>query len=266
MISRLIGPKRGESGQAAVEAALTLPLTVFLALGTLQLFLMLQGRIMAEYAAFEAVRAGSRHHGDCKPMVHAALTGLLPNVVSYLGTGTRGTTPAEKFAQAWRLRIGDPSKPEPRYLPSMDGRHDGPIFWMVREQPLGSSVPSPEDALFDAPSTDGGGMRLEVRLIYWFPLKIPFADWVMSRMFLAYFGLRNFDGANPLMLAERRAGWAAGRTPPSMDRKVREEFVSRVESRQYVFPIQATYGMRMMTPARSQHFQQQNCGGAPQAL
>ena len=33
-----------------MESALTLPLTVFLMLGTLQLFLMLQGRIMAEYA------------------------------------------------------------------------------------------------------------------------------------------------------------------------------------------------------------------------
>src|SRR5688572_11906480 len=38
---------RGDAGQAAVEAALTLPLAVFLVLGTLQLFLMLQARLMA---------------------------------------------------------------------------------------------------------------------------------------------------------------------------------------------------------------------------
>jgi hypothetical protein len=71
----------GERGQAAVEAALTLPLTIFLILGSLQLFMMLQGRIMSEYAAFEAVRAGSRYHGDCKPMTHAVLAALLPSVV-----------------------------------------------------------------------------------------------------------------------------------------------------------------------------------------
>ncbi|HLM44600.1 MAG TPA: TadE family protein, partial [Myxococcaceae bacterium] len=65
--------RRAERGQAAVESALTLPLTVFLMLGTLQLFLMLQGRIMAEYAAFRAVRAGSVRHGDCQAMTHAAI-------------------------------------------------------------------------------------------------------------------------------------------------------------------------------------------------
>jgi hypothetical protein len=266
MLSHTSRPPRGESGQAAVEAALTLPLTLFLILGTLQLFMMLQGRIMAEYAAFEGVRAGSRHHGDCKHMTQATLAGLLPNIVSYLGNGTPGSSPAEKLAMAWRQRIGSTEDPDPRYLPGVDGTHDGPIFWLVREQPLATAVPSPEDADFDKPVPDGGGKRLEVRLIYWFPLKIPFADWVMSRMFLAHFGLRDFGNANPLMLAQRRAGWTAGRSPPSLDDQIRDEFVSRLDARQYVFPIQATYGMRMMTPARARHFQQQNCGSAPQGL
>ena len=40
-----------QSGQAMVEAALSLPLVVFLVLGTLQLFLMLQARVLAQYAA-----------------------------------------------------------------------------------------------------------------------------------------------------------------------------------------------------------------------
>lgn len=266
MISRTNGHQRGESGQAAVEAALSLPLTVFLILGTLQLFLMLQGRIMAEYAAFEAVRTGSRHHGECKRMMHAALAGLLPSVVPYLGKGTRGGSASEKLAMAWRQRIGDTERPDPRYLPGIDGQHDGPIFWMVREQPLAESVPGPEHWDFDAPSGDGGGMRLEVRLVYWFPLKVPFADWVMSRMFLAHYGLRDYTAANPLMLAQQRAGWTMGRAAPGLDQQISDELRSRIGARQYVFPIQATYGMRMMTPARTVHFQQQNCGSAPQRL
>ncbi|WP_224243837.1 TadE/TadG family type IV pilus assembly protein [Hyalangium gracile] len=266
MFPRTIGPQRGESGQAAVESALTLPLTLFLILGTLQLFMMLQGRVMAEYAAFEAARAGSRHHGDCKHMAHAALAGLLPSIVPYLGNGTPGSTPEEKLAMAWRQRVGSTENPDPRYLPGVDGTHDGPVFWLVREQPLSADVPHPEDFRFDAPFQEGGGMRLEVRLIYWFPLKIPFADWVMSHMFLASLGLRDFNGANPLMLARRQAGWKAGKSPRSLDDGIREELVSRLAARQYVFPIQATHGMRMMTPARARHFQNQNCGSAPQSL
>jgi hypothetical protein len=247
-----------------VEAALTLPLTVFLILGTLQLFMMLQGRIMAEYAAFASVRAGSRHQGDCVPMMHAALAGLLPNIVSF---AAGGGVP-NKMAQAWSRRIGSPNNPRPKFVPKQDGEfNNGTIFWLVREQPLAGSVPSPEDVDFDAPVQGGGGMRLEVRLIYWFPLKIPFADWVMSRMFLAYFGLQDYNAMNPLMPAEKQAGWTRSNSAPSLDSQIRSEFMSRVSNREYVFPIQATYGMRMMTPARSEFFQQQNCGAdTPQSL
>ena len=51
--------RRRDSGQALVESALTLPLLVFMVLGTLQLFMMLHARIMTQYAAYKAVRAGS---------------------------------------------------------------------------------------------------------------------------------------------------------------------------------------------------------------
>jgi len=267
MVSPNPRARGGESGQAAVEAALTLPLTVFLILGTIQLFMMLQGRIMAEYAAFEAVRAGSRHHGDCVPMMHAGLAALLPNIVPYLGRGTGGGSPAQKLATAWRERIGSPNNPDPKFA-SIDGSNaGGTIFWLVREQPLTNRVPSPEDVDFDAPQNNGGGMRLEVRLIYWFPLKIPFADWVMSRMFLAHFGLQDYNFTNPLNPAEKYAGWTSVNGPPiRLDADIRNEFQSRVMSGKYVFPIQATYGMRMMTPARREFFQQQNCAPAPQSL
>src|SRR5688500_7914706 len=74
----LAPPTHSESGQAAVEAALTLPLFMFMILGVLQLFLMLQGRVMAEYAVYRAVRAGSVNHGDCEAMKHAAILSLTP--------------------------------------------------------------------------------------------------------------------------------------------------------------------------------------------
>ncbi|ATB31967.1 TadE/TadG family type IV pilus assembly protein [Melittangium boletus] len=253
-----------QSGQAAVEAALTLPLTIFLILGTLQLFMMLQGRIMAEYAAFAAVRAGSRQHGDCKPMVHAALAGLLPSVISFTG-GSGGGSAAQKMAEAWKKRIGSPSNPDPKY---QDGKHNGPVFWLVRESPKPGDFQGKEDLTFDTPEGDGSdAMRLEVRLVYWYRLRIPFADWVMSRMFLAHLGLKNYNAANPLILTQTQAGWTKSeKRTVDLESSIRQELSSRVNSGQYVFPIHATYGMRMMTPARRTYFQQQNCASAPEGL
>jgi hypothetical protein len=263
-------PQGRQSGQAAVEAALTLPLVIFLVLGTLQLFMMLQGRIMAEYAAFEAVRAGSRNHGNCVPMVHAALAGLLPSVTPFLG-GSGGGSAAEKFADAWAARIGsNVNEPKPMYVPKagMDLKHRGPIFWLIREQPRAGTVPNPEDLAFDTPTGDGQeAKRLEVRLIYWYRLRIPFADWVISRMLLAHLGLKNYDAVNPLMPADVKAGWT--KSPErviNLDPLIRDELMSRVGSGEYVFPIQATYGMRMMTPLRSEFFAQQNCDPAPEGM
>jgi hypothetical protein len=265
MVSPTFSVRRGESGQAAVEAALTLPLTIFLVLGTLQLFMMLQGRIMAEYAAFEAVRAGSRHQGDCEMMMQAGLAALLPNFNTYLG-GSGGGSPGSKLAEAWRARINGGS---PQYIAKDSGTPSTfggaslageSIFWLFREQP--TNVPSPEDVDFDAPSGTGGGMRLEVRLVYWFPLRIPFADWVMTRMFMAHFGIQDYNAANPLIPAEKNAGWTSGASG-NMEGQIRSKYQSLASAKKYVFPIQATYGMRMMTPAKARFFQRQNCGDTP---
>ncbi len=252
-----------------MEAALTLPLTIFVILGTIQLFLMLQGRIMAEYAAFEAVRAGSRHHGDCKMMMQAGLGALLPSVVSYMGEGTKGGSAAEKLGEAFKKRFNgnDAKFAEMDYTKSTFGGlplAGESIFWLAR--PLPTNVPSPEDSDFDAPNGDGGGMRLEARLIYWFPLRIPFADWVMTRMFMAHFGIQDYDNANPLIPAEKNAGWTKGKSTPTLDSQIRSKYFELVSSKRYVFPIQATAGMRMMTPAQSQYFEKQNCGSTPEGL
>ncbi|HLT28663.1 MAG TPA: TadE family protein, partial [Myxococcaceae bacterium] len=47
---------RRESGQAGVESALVLPITLFMILGTMQLFMMTHARVMTEYAAYRATR------------------------------------------------------------------------------------------------------------------------------------------------------------------------------------------------------------------
>ena len=245
--------RAGQSGQVAVETALSLPLALFLILGTLQLFMMLQARVMSEYAAFRATRAGSVNHGDCRAMTDAAILALMPTYHRFLGTDGGSGTPGQRLARAWDLRRTN------RYFPAQDGGHDGAIVWLVRESPRPGQVPS-EDVNFD--QHQGPPMRLEVRLVYWFPLRIPFADWVMSRMFLAQWGLRPYTAQNPLMVTQT-AEWREEVDAPFED-VIAQELVRRINARQYVFPIQASYTMRMMTPAQGRYFTRRNCAPTPE--
>ncbi|HVE85162.1 MAG TPA: TadE family protein [Myxococcales bacterium] len=242
------------SGQALVEAALTLPLTVFLVLGSIQLFLMQQARIMAEYAAMRAVRAGSVNFGNCRAMTHAAIGALLP-------TFTATDTPA-KLAAAFSARSGN----------SYGGQTNtggtplnGPIVWIFRENPVpGPAITTVEE--FDTFQSTSDQQRLEVRLVFWYPLRIPFADWVMTRIFLAHYGLQTYLNSNPLNEAQT-ASWPGGFQTSNLSQyahpTVAAEFSSRASAGEYVYPIQATYSMRMMTPAKPQFFQTQNCPPLP---
>ncbi|HYH99806.1 TadE family protein [Hyalangium sp.] len=251
--------RSGQSGQAAVEAALTLPLTVFLILGILQLFMMLQARVMAEYAAFRATRAGSVRHGDCEAMTHAAILALLPTFHSYLGNDLSGS-PADKLGQAFGLRKNNQYTPGNRGY--QDGKHSGSIVWIIRESPRG--ITDDEDLNFDEPRT--AVMRLETRLVYWFPLKIPFANWVISRMVLAHWGLMNYTATNPLMPTQKARWKKSVAMTVSLDSAIVEEMLGRVSTEQYVIPIHASASLRMMTPAQGRYFRTFNCPPAPETL
>ncbi|NBD09859.1 TadE/TadG family type IV pilus assembly protein [Corallococcus silvisoli] len=257
----------GESGQALVEAALSLPLVVFLILGALQLFLMMQARVMTHYAAFRATRAGSVAHGDCERMTHAAILALIPTFHSFMGQGTgslngplghgAGGDGPRLLANAFAARMNNRYAGSGAPGPGLDGIHNRSIVWILRDL-AGGGVDSPEDSDFDRP---GHLRRLEVQLVFWYPLRIPFANWVMSRMFLAHFGLRPYTDANPLLVAERNANWNAGEVSPShvLDGELAAELADRVNSRQYVFPIITTFTMRMMTPVKARFFATMNC-------
>src|SRR5207244_3103185 len=118
---------RRARGQAAVETALTLPLFLFMILGTLQLFLMLQARLMAEHAVFAATRTGALSSGRCTRMKHAALLTLLPTFVPV-------DSPV-KVSDAFGARVGN------HYVPASDSNHDGEILWLFREVPGARGLP-----------------------------------------------------------------------------------------------------------------------------
>lgn len=246
-----------ESGQAAVETALTMPLALFMVLGTLQLFMLLQGRLFAEHAAYAAVRTGVVKHGDCEAMTHAAIAALLPSFVTYLGAGTPGAGAHDKLANAFAARTRN--KPfSNQYDATADDGHDGAVVWLFRESPTRRDVTNSSEDDFDDP--DGPGYTLEVRLVYWYPLRIPFANWVMATMYRAYFGLGDYTKVSPIM-PTKPAGWT--QAGARMNGAAASEFQRRYDAQQYVFPVTASYAMRMMTPPRPSGFRRQNCEPAP---
>ncbi|MBN1203567.1 MAG: pilus assembly protein [Myxococcaceae bacterium] len=247
-------PTNSQSGQAAVEAALTLPLTVFLVLGTLQLFLMLQARALTEYAAFRAVRTGSVKHGDCEAMTHAAIAALLPSFARTDSPAALGT--------AFRQHRDN------KYQPAQDSGYSGTIVWIARESPQLGEISASEDEDFDDParySSPDDVMRLEARVVFWYPMRIPFANWVMSRMFLAHLDLQSYSAADPLQPVHT-ANWTRGANYVPLVNSIQQELLTRTGRAEYVFPLQASYTMRMMTPAWSRNFTTQNCPPTPEGL
>jgi TadE-like protein len=247
--------RSSQLGQAAVETAITLPLALFLVLGSLQLFMLLQGRLFAEHAAYSAVRVGVVRHGDCAAMTDAAILALLPNFNTFLGEGTPGASPAAKMANAFQMRTrGRPS--ENAFEPSLDDGHDRSIVWLYREQPRAGAVTAASEHDFDLP---GRGYRLELRVVYWFPMRIPFANWLIATMYRAYFGLGDYTHVNPLMPTQT-ARWS---TEGGKLGALSGEFITRYDKGQYAFPVTASYAMHMMTPPRVALFRRQNCDPAP---
>jgi TadE-like protein len=240
-----------ERGQSAVETALTLPLTLFLILGTLQLFMAMQGRFMAHLAVARATRAGSVTSGDCTAMTHSALLALLPTF-----TETDGPT---LLAQAFKKRNGG------MFSTAEDDSRDEAIVWIDRVSP--TAVSANEEEAFDLGSTSGGAKNptnvahtLEVKMLFWYPLRIPFADWVFSKMALAQWNLSPLSGANPLMLAESHPHWNGSGLIANLDSStVSNELLYRDSKRHYSMPIQVTYSMHMMTPTRPENFTSHVC-------
>lgn len=249
-------------GQAAVEAALTLPLVIFMFLGTLQLFMMFNGRILAQLAAFKATRTGSVSHGSCARMLDAAILQVLPAIDSYM-TPAPGS-PGTKLAAAFAIRRFN------RYSGTARDKIDkgavstnasGAILWIIRDFGPRRAFAGPMDREFDQSLQP---MRLETRLIFWFPMRIPFANWVISKIVLSSWQLETYTYANPLMMRQQAnwVGTGAGRPAAA----IAAEMVARHAVGEFVFPISATYSMRMMTPLKALNAIPKNCAPTPPGL
>jgi len=104
------GAMGGEGGQAMVEAAFVLPLTVALILCTIQITQLQQARVLVEYAAFNAARTGIVQNGNAGtdgvagPMHDAAALSLLSAHGRTDGLGALAQTWARFRAREVALR------------------------------------------------------------------------------------------------------------------------------------------------------------------
>ncbi len=214
--------RRGERGQALVETAIIMPVMIFAALGALQLMLVQHGRILTEYAAYCATRAGIVHNADWNVMRNAALVATLPlydrtdDAGRYLATWAKvkaaaeiteavdtGTATVERLAgDLLGVEIAglaqDISLIEVAVTRPTREEFEAAREWASRQARLSESVdpraplryPSGEIdfddvAMFADPNTpDGlGTLALEVRVLY--PLRIPLVNRILFELWLA---------------------------------------------------------------------------------
>ncbi len=212
---------RRQLGQALVETVIVIPVLFFLVLGALQLVLVAHARVMTEYAAFCAARAGIVHDADWNVMRNAALIASLPLYARtdeperFLATWAKVKTAAEITEQvdtgvATLERLGsvllgknieglapDVSLVEVAVTqPSSETFAAARSWQQAREaEALDRDAQGPlayptegreidfDDAAFLAEHPDAARLAVEVRVLY--PLRIPFVSKLIFELWLA---------------------------------------------------------------------------------
>lgn len=237
---------RREKGQAAVETALTMPMMLFTLLGILQLTLAYHARILAEYAAFKVARAGSVYRVDCKRMVPAGLMALLPSM-SYSDHGAKACLDVKtNFCEDANNDMGALLKSSADHVLDNLNRttFDSPILWISWK--LDPPLSGPD---FDKQLTGGEKPTLlHVRLRYFFTYRIPFANWIMVRSWLATqtgFDWAQSDGSDPTMMVKKAKHPPVNKT---VDQELLDQVLINMQTHGvYTAPIVSTWSMRLMS-------------------
>lgn len=278
-------PQGGQSGQAAVESALVLPLMVFLGLGLLQLTLMQQAKLMTEYAAYCAARSGIVWNGNTERMRDAALVALLPT----LG---RTDTPPE-LARTWtRARLQDEMLRRLAW-PTRDtvvpaAVNGAPLFGLVRVDTVNPSWYSPVRSVWklrsamnwreldfdgpdgypqvpaletklarffnlalpdDAEETYRKATVLSVRVRYWYEMRVPFANWLVFTAWWAANAGVTLGGSlhQPTKVTAPVRGLEHQRGYATLYRQEMSVLRGLATGRRYFLPLTATYSLRMQS-------------------
>jgi hypothetical protein len=175
-------------GVAALETAIALPVFIALALGLVQLTLLAHAKLMVEYAAFFAARAGIVWNGNNERMRDAALFALLPmhgrtdDLANLVATLTDQRVQERAFRQLpWGSAVpNDVNGAALKGLVRVDLLHPTQANFDEVARERGDSRALDE---IDFDQADSAAVRraglLKVRLRYWYELKIPLANWLL---------------------------------------------------------------------------------------
>ena len=193
----------------AVEAALVMPLFVFLILGILQLGLTSQARVMAKYAAYRAARVGALHHADPDAIEAAAIFHLLPVLVGNNEVILPTSSASEVVQKFGRHSTFDNQMMGVQQVKAVICGPTRAEFGQGGQRPLSrvdqqqlNGYGSSNEVDFDDPAVQSGPdnfyqgssgadalrrfnrmrLRVQVQLLYRMP--IPFANWVITKAYL----------------------------------------------------------------------------------
>lgn len=184
----------GQSGQVEVETAIVMPAVIFLLLGLMQLGMLHQARLITEYAAYRAVRAGVVRNANVQDMETAALAAALPILSRSAGDSEvldRTDTPADWWDK-WNRQgfgsflggIGLGNRMTDVFMKYTEVTICGPLKEDVDDDAYTYEVEGNKYVPFDDPAVAGKPLltKLRIELKVNYRLVIPFADWVIYRM------------------------------------------------------------------------------------
>jgi hypothetical protein len=241
-----------------VETAITMPLFVFIILGSLQLALAHQARLMAKYAAFKAARAGALHHAKKGHMERAAAAVLAPTI-SYSSGGKDffvKTKDAMEYAvkaplialnKSWfpALPIVEVTICSPTTSPNASGKG------MTSSQSPSSGKASGQVVGFDLPDTqlydDYNGFlktQLAIQVEYNYRMPIPFANMMIYHIFNGTEGrgLQEITRTHPNSLVPMIPFTSQKGSTSGVAGRTAARFTG-----QYFIPIRTWYAMRMQS-------------------
>lgn len=236
-----------ESGQVIVEQALILPMVVFLILGIVQLSMIQHARINAEYAAFNAARAGIVYNGDPMMMRRAASLTVLPTVQRADNWGDVGRFYLDHAISEALFEFLDIQLPIQRVEVEILEPSDTSIFEGAYARHLNFKqidFDDYRDAVAEA-------NLLSIQVTHYYELRIPFANWMIQSMWFAH-RLGDAVGWEGVEFTTQSDGGQSSYASAAQQaigdplQEVRWAAMAR-QANMYFVPIQTHYTMRMQS-------------------
>jgi len=264
---RLLRRLSGCSGQVEVETAVVMPAVVFILLGLMQMGMLHQARLFAEYAAYRAVRAGVVKNANIEEMETAGLAAALPvlsrNSEMFGGDGMEvldKTHTPEKWKDKWYKQgfgsflggIGVKNRMTDTGMKYVQVDICHPLKGDVSGHTY--SYDGDQIVPFDDPAVAGVGdkTKLVIELTMNYRLPIPFADWVMWHMVNGRDIIQELRVGENKLIPEWRSSGAL--------------YEAAAYQGIYILPIRAQYAMKMHSDFKVDTLPDENvchCGGGP---